>query len=101
MQEQTVRNETQTIAHATQSLIQTITAIDDLFADMENLTDPTLPHEALLTEAQKKGMQVVRSRMRKIERAGGELSTLYDSKKSYDLRAMLRILEQSLQRSLK
>lgn len=91
----------QTIAHATQSLIQTITAIDDLFADMENLTDPTLPHEALLTEVQKKGMQMVRSRMRKVERAGGELSTLYDSKKSYDLRVMLRSLEQSLQRSLR
>ena len=91
----------QTIAHATQSLIQNITAIDDLLADLENLTDPTVPHEALLTESQKKGIQVVRSRMRKIERAGSELSTLYDSKKSYDLRAMLRSLEQNLQRSFK
>lgn len=89
----------QTIAHATQSFIQNITAIDDLLADLETLTDPTLPHEALLTEAQKKGIQVVRSRMRKIERVGSELSALYDSKKSYDLRAMLRSLEQNLQRS--
>ena len=89
----------QTIAHSTQSLIQNITAIDDLLADLENLADPTVPHEALLTDAQKKGIQVVRSRMRKIERAGSELSTLYDSKKSYDLRAMLRSLEQNLQRS--
>ena len=89
----------QTIAHATQLLIQAIASIDDLLADLENLTDPSLPPEALLTSAQKKGIQVVRSRMRKIERAGGELSTLYDSKKSYDLRAMLRSLEQNLQRS--
>ncbi len=88
-----------TIAHATQSLIQNITAIDDLLDDLENLTDPSLPHEALLTPAQRKGIQVVRSRMRKIERAGTELSTLYDSKKSYDLRAMLRSLEQHLHRS--
>ncbi len=88
-----------TIAHATQSLIQNIAAIDDLLADLENLTDPSLPHEALLTPAQKKGIQVVRSRMRKIERAGSELATLYDSKKSYDLRAMLRSLEQNLHRS--
>jgi hypothetical protein len=89
----------QTIARSTQGLIQQISAIDDLLVDLENLTDPNLAHEALLTPAQKKGIQVVRSRMRKIEQAGSELSTLYDSKKSYDLRTMLRSLEQNLQRS--
>ncbi len=89
----------QTIARSTQGLIQQISAIDDLLVDLENLTDPNLAHEVLLTPAQKKGIQVVRSRMRKIERVGSELSTLYDSKKSYDLRAMLRSLEQNLQRS--
>ena len=88
-----------TVANATRGLINQFIAIETLLSDLEKLTDPNSQHEALLTPAQQRGIQVVRSRLRKIERAGHELSTLYESKQSYDLRMMLRNLEQDLQRS--